>query len=87
MWPGFEVTHLRLFALEPHDLALTKLERNSDVDRQDVLALAEAGFLDAGTLRERCEKEHRPNVVANVDRHDLTLKLWIDMCWPGERVG
>jgi hypothetical protein len=83
MWPEFVLANLRLLALEAHDLALTKLERNSDVDRQDVLALAGAGWIDAKTLRRRYEKEYRPNVVANVERHDLTLKLWIEMCWPG----
>jgi hypothetical protein len=52
MWPDFKPRKLKLYALEPHDLALTKLERNSDVDRQDVLDLAAAGFLNAKTLRE-----------------------------------
>ena len=33
MWPGLKTRHLQLYALEAHDLALTKLERNSDVDR------------------------------------------------------
>ena len=32
--------HLRLFVLEPHDLALTKLERNFERDRGDVDHLA-----------------------------------------------
>jgi hypothetical protein len=32
MWPALKSKHLRLYALEAHDLALTKLERNSDVD-------------------------------------------------------
>lgn len=82
VWPRFELTNLKLFVLEPHDLALTKLERNSDVDRQDVQALAGAGLIDEETLRNRYEKEYRPNVVANVERHDLTLMLWIEMCWP-----
>src|SRR5262245_53549019 len=30
MWPRFKLEHVRLYALEPHDLALTKLERNQD---------------------------------------------------------
>ena len=82
MWPGLKLKNVRLFALEAHDLALTKLERNSDVDRQDVLALAGAGHLDAATLRERYLKEFRPNIVSGTERHDLTLKLWTEMCWP-----
>src|ERR1700733_3026866 len=37
--------HLRLFALEAHDLALSKLERNFERDRDDVRELARAGYL------------------------------------------
>ena len=85
MWPRFELAHLRLYALEPHDLSLTKLERNSDVDRQDILALAGAGLLVAETLRHRYEKEFRPNLVSNLQKHDLTLELWTEMCWPAGR--
>lgn len=82
MWPGLDLEHLRLYALEAHDLALTKLERNGDVDRQDVLELARAGHLDPTTLRDRYEKEFRPNLAAGAEKHDLTLELWIEMCWP-----
>jgi hypothetical protein len=34
------LSRLRLLALEPHDLALSKLARNSPVDRNDVAHLA-----------------------------------------------
>jgi hypothetical protein len=40
MFPDATWTHLRLFALDPVDLALSKLERNSDRDREDVVGLA-----------------------------------------------
>ena len=82
MWPEFGFRHLRLFSLEAHDLALTKLERN--VDRQDVENLAAAGHLNQAALRERYLAEFRPNLTANLEKHDLTLELWIDLCWPGE---
>lgn len=85
MWPRFGLAHLRLSALEAHDLALTKLERNSDVDRQDILALAGAGLIHAETLRDRYQREFRPNLVSNVEKHDLTIELWIEMCWPSDR--
>ncbi|MGH9369034.1 MAG: DUF6036 family nucleotidyltransferase [Thermoanaerobaculia bacterium] len=85
MWPRFKLAHLRLYALESHDLALTKLERNSDVDRQDILALAKAGLIVVETIRDRYEKEFRPNLVSNVEKHDLTLELWTEMCWPPDR--
>lgn len=82
MWPNFKLERLRLFSLEAHDLALTKIERNTEVDRQDVLSLAQAGYLNPRTLRERYEKEFRPNLVSGAERHDLTLALWTEMCWP-----
>ena len=87
MWPNFRLRKLKLYALEPHDLALTKLERNSDVDRQDVLDLAAAGLLNPKTLRDRYAKEFRPNLVSGEKRHDLTLNLWIEMCWPPREIG
>jgi hypothetical protein len=43
--------NLRLFALDPYDLALAKLRRNSQRDREDVLYLSNAVPLDIGTLR------------------------------------
>jgi hypothetical protein len=42
---------LRLFALEAHDLALSKLERNFERDRADVEHLARSGYLKAPILR------------------------------------
>jgi hypothetical protein len=74
--------HLRLYSLEAHDLALTKLERNADVDRQDVMSLAQARYLDPRTLRDRYVSELRPNLASGVEKHDLTLTLWTEMCWP-----
>ena len=75
MFPG-AFRNLRLFALDPHDLALTKLRRNSQRDREDVLHLADAAPLDIETLRVRYE-EMRP-LLGNPEREDLTLKLWIE---------
>jgi hypothetical protein len=84
MWPESGLQHLRPYALEAHDLILTKLERNVDVDRQDVQDLAAAGHLNQATLRERYMTEFRPNLPTGAEKHDLTLELWIEMCWPGE---
>jgi|SRR5688572_27612737 len=82
MFSDAQWKHLRLFALDPHDLALSKLERNAERDREDVLALARAGYLDAKALRERYENEQRPYLLGEPSRHDLTIELWIEMCWP-----
>jgi hypothetical protein len=73
---------LRLFALDPYDLALSKLERNAALDRDDVRHLAQAVPLVPAILRQRYEKEMRPN-LANADREDLTLKLWLEAFFEG----
>jgi hypothetical protein len=70
--------HLRLLALDPYDLALAKLERNLQRDRDDVVFLAEAVPFDLGILRTRYEQEMRP-YLGSPDREDLTLDLWVDM--------
>lgn len=71
-------TRLRLFRVEAHDLALSKLERNSARDREDVRHLHRIGALEPTTLEKRYRDELRPN-LANVDRHDLTMRLWLEL--------
>ena len=75
-WP-----RLHLFALEAHDLALSKLERNLDRDRDDVQELARAGYLHPDVLEQRYYAEVRPNLLAHEARHDLTLRLWLESYW------
>jgi len=70
--------HLRLFALDPHDLALSKIERNTQRDRDDVKHLAQTAPFDLKVLQERYAKELRPE-LGNPQRGDLTLKLWMEM--------
>ena len=72
------LSHLRLFALEAHDLALTKLTRNSDRDRADVEFLATAAPLDPSLLRERYTREVRP-YLDRPEREDLTIELWLEI--------
>jgi hypothetical protein len=55
MFPG-AWRRLQIFALEAHDLALTKLERNAERDRDDVQELARAGHLI--TARSRSASHH-----------------------------
>ncbi len=69
---------LRLFALDAHDLALSKLARNSPVDRDDVARLAKAVPLDEKLLRVRYRRELRPIVIGDPERHDRTLEMWIE---------
>ena len=75
--PGM-LPRLRLLALDPHDLALSKLARNSPIDRDDVARLATAVPLDASLLRERYRKELRPIIIGDAERHDRTLDMWIE---------
>ena len=72
---------LNLFALEAHDVALSKLERNYERDRDDVQRLAAAGRIDPKVLRARYEKELR-GYLSRPEREDLTLNLWIESYWP-----
>jgi hypothetical protein len=68
---------LLLFALDPYDLALAKLERNIQRDRDDIKHLARMIPLDMNMLRERYERELRP-YLGNPEREDLTLRLWVE---------
>ena len=78
VWPK-----VRLWALEPHDLALTKLERSIERDIRDVIFLAQAGLIDHDTLVARFETELEPYIVGRTPAwHRTTLKMWIDACWP-----
>jgi hypothetical protein len=74
--PG-SFSHLRLFALDPYDLALSKLERNIQRDRDDVRHLARTVPFDIYGLQERYQRELRP-YLGNPEREDLTLKLSIE---------
>ena len=77
MFPG-AYKHLRICALDPYDLALSKLERNIQRDRDDVKHLAQSVPLDLKILKERYEKELRWQ-LGNPEREDLTLRLWTEM--------
>jgi hypothetical protein len=69
---------LVLLGPEAHNLALSKLERNSARDREDVKYLARAAPLDLAVLEGRYRTELRPYLV-NTERHDLTMRLWLEM--------
>jgi len=77
MFPG-AYRHLRLMALDPYDIALSKLERNSQKDRDDVRFLARTVPLDLETLEERYRTEFRWQ-LGRPEREDLTLRLWLDV--------
>ncbi len=70
--------NIHLFALDPYDIALTKIERNSPKDREDVKYLARTIPFDLNLLQNRYDKELRSYLFVP-EREDLTLKLWIEM--------
>lgn len=76
IFPG-ALKHLRILALDPYDLALSKLERNAQRDRDDVRHLARTIPFDLSVLRKRYENELRA-YLGNPKREDLTLELWIE---------
>lgn len=80
-WPVWE--KLRLWIPEPHDLALTKLERSNERDIRDVMFLAQMGLIDRTMLVARFETEMEPYVTGPTPTwHRTTLKMWIESCWP-----
>ena len=70
--------NLRVRVFERHDLALAKLGRNADYDREDVRRLAQGPGLDVAILEQRYRDELRWQ-LGNPAREDLTLELWIEM--------
>jgi hypothetical protein len=77
MFPG-TFKNFHLYAPDPYDYLLSKLERNASKDRDHADYIFKRKKLRSQILRDRYELELRPH-IANEDRHDLTLKLWIDI--------
>ena len=71
MFPG-SFAKLRLCARERYDLALSKLERNIQRDRDDVKHLASSVAFDLEILKKRYEKELRWQ-LGNPEREGFTL--------------
>ncbi len=69
---------LRLLVPDPYDLALSKLTRNFDIDMEDVKHLARECQLDLEQLTDRYWTEVRPIVIGPTERHDATLRLWVE---------
>jgi hypothetical protein len=73
-----EFEKLRILLLDPYDLALSKLERNAEIDVEDVKHLGLGLNLDLDVLAERYRKELRPFLTGPATKHDLTLDLWTE---------
>ncbi len=78
MFPG-TFRKIRLMAVDPYDLVLSKLDRQSPKDRADFLYLGESVPLDFAILRSRYESEVAPYLFDAADRSmRLTLDFWIE---------
>lgn len=77
MFPG-ELNYLKLFALDPYDLALSKLERNLEIDREDMVYLAQNVPLNLEIFKQRYDDELRVYLEDNI-RHRSTFNLWVEM--------
>jgi hypothetical protein len=64
----------RIFVLQPVDLAVSKLARFAEIDRNDILRLAEDGLVTAKDLRKRAEAA-LPAYVGNPDPVRTSLDL------------
>jgi len=79
MFPSAPWQRLKLFALDPTDLALSKVERNSDRDREDFLRLTRAGLVNLETFKTRYFEELRPYLLTKQEWHDRTVQLWLEI--------
>jgi hypothetical protein len=78
MYPG-QLKHIRLLATEAHDLALMKLGRNNERDREDVKFLARLGFITPEELNRRYTEEMRSYIAQAEQRYDPVINLWVEM--------
>jgi len=63
-------TVIRLFHLEDHDFAVTKLKRFSTKDREDIRTMCDHGLLNPDTLMERVRAAYPFHIEHNPDKDD-----------------
>lgn len=68
--------HLVIRVMDPYDVALTKLKRDSDKDFQDVLALAETVPFDLDLFERRYIEELRDNTTGTPEANDSVFYRW-----------
>jgi hypothetical protein len=64
--------------MDPYDIALCKLKRDSDRDFEDVLFLARKTPFDLQLFEERYRDELRPYLFGSVSEADFTLNRWLE---------
>lgn len=68
--------HLHLLVMDPYDVALTKLKRDSDKDFQDMLHLAKKIPFDLDVFEKRYKEELRDNTTGRPEDNDATFSRW-----------
>lgn len=64
--------------MDPYDIALCKLKRDSDRDFQDVLFLARCIPFNLQLFEQRYREELRPYLFSSVNEADYILDRWIE---------
>lgn len=77
MFPG-AFRNLRLMVMDPYDIALTKLKRDSDRDVQDVLQLSEKIPFDLELFERRYIEELRDNTTGTPEANDRVFYRWLE---------
>lgn len=77
MSPG-AFQNIHLMVMDPYDVALTKLKRDSDKDFQDVLQLAEKVPFDLDLFEKRYKEELRDNTTGKPEDNDRTFNRWTE---------
>lgn len=72
---ALQLRFLNLCVLDPYDLLLSKVSRNSPKDREDAKYLIRKKQLHFEVLHRRWRDEMAP-WIANPERHERTLQLW-----------
>ena len=75
MYPG-AFQNIHLMVMDPYDVALTKLKRDSDKDFQDVLQLAEKIPFDLDLFEKRYKEKLRDNTTGKPEDNDRTFYRW-----------
>jgi len=72
---------LRIFIMDPYDIALSKIDRNVTKDRQDVSYLAKTVPLDLDILQERFWREVEPDLLNSRIKRACAdhLQQWVEM--------
>lgn len=75
MYPG-AFRKIQLLVMDPYDVALTKLKRDSDKDFQDVLQLARMIPFNLDLFERRYQRELRDNTTGKPEDNDRTFNRW-----------